>query len=170
MQGQMPKITCAELNGVWELAKKIEREKRRLEDLRILAAGTTPILDGMPHTQPIDFKVERLATMMSDTESLIRALLKQLADLKFALLMKLQSFGLDELQERVLTYHYVSCLKFKEIAKLMSYTKEYVSMLHSKGLKALGLSTSTMTAVRKDISFNRILTAYYLHLTAFKLV
>ena len=142
-------ITCSELNSVWDLSKSISRERQRVEDLRLMATRTTQILDGMPHTKPMTFKVERVAVMIADSENFLSALGEQLIDAKFNLLMKIQSFKLPELQERVLSYHYVSCLRMKEVAQLMNYTKEYISLLHCRGLKALGLNVEEMNKLKK---------------------
>ena len=43
----MPIMTCNELNAVWIIKLKIEREQRRLRDLQILAEPSVPKLDGM---------------------------------------------------------------------------------------------------------------------------
>ena len=135
----MAMITHEELNSVWALKQRVDRERRRLTDLEVLAEAITPILDGMPHSKPIEYKVERLAVKSADCKSLINSLSEQLIQAKFELLNRLQTFNLSELQERVLSYHYVSCMKFKEIAKRIGYTNDYIRKLHAKALKVLGL-------------------------------
>lgn len=137
-------LSPVELNSVWDIKKKIAREHRRLIDLAVLAESTTTILDGMPHSKPVDFKVERIATMSADCSALIDALKEQLINVKFALLAKIQACNLPELQERVLSYHYVSCLKFREIGKRLNYTNAYIHKIHLKALSALGLTLDDM--------------------------
>ena len=149
----MVKITCEELNSVWTLKKAIEREQRRQLDLQVFAESTTAVLDGMPHAKPMTFKVERIATLIAESREMISKLIERFVKSKFDLLIKIQSCKLDELPERVLSYHYVSCLTFKEIARLMNYTKEYISMLHGKGLKSLGLTVKEMTACKNNQNF-----------------
>lgn len=144
----MARITCEELNAVWHIKRQIEREQRRLHDLELCIAPTPPVLDGMPHCPPLVYKVERVATLLLDTQQLINSLGEQLAQCKFELLMKLQSFRLSELQERVLSYHYVACLKFGEIAKLMNYTYQHIHRLHNQGLNSLGLTFNQMNSCK----------------------
>ena len=146
----MEPLTCAELSVVWILSEKIEREKRRLKDLEVFASSTTPILDGMPHAKPKEYKVERLTTLIVDCKDNLQNLKERLIQVKFDLLNRLKLFNLTELQERVLSYHYVSCLRFKEIAKLIGYTSDYVAKLHNRGLISLGLSLEEMAKVKKS--------------------
>ena len=140
----MPMMSCEELNSVWAIKRSIEKEERRLKDLQILAEPSTPILDGLPHATPVTYKVERIAGMMVDCQKVIDDLNKSLEQQKFNLLTRIQSFNLKELQQRVLSYHYVACLKFSEIAKIMGWTKDYIHFLHRHGLRSLGLSISEM--------------------------
>ena len=150
----MAQITCEELNAVWNVKKQLEREQRRLVDLEICAGSTTPRLDGMPHTTPLTYKTERIATLILDCHNAIEQLSQQLVQSKFILLQKLKSFNLRELQERVLSYHYVACLKFKEIAKLMNYTSQYIIKLHSQGPYSLGLSLGEMNSCKSLSHFH----------------
>ena len=151
----MIQMSCAELNSVWELTAQLDREKRRLQDLKVMAESMTPILDGMPHAKPLSYKVERLATMTADCKDTIANLTEQLVQAKFNLLAKLQSFKLQELYERVLSYHYVACLKFDAIAHKLNFTRDYVWKLHKRGLEFIGLTLEEMTALKKQSkSFN----------------
>ncbi len=143
-------MTYAELNAVWEAKLRLEREKRRLTDLKVCAVSMTPILDGMPHAASLDSTVERLALLIANTEKSIAELCDNLARRKFELLTRLQALPLNELQQRVLSYHYVACLRFKEIAKMMNFTKEYISKLHNRGLRALGLDVDAMNQFKKS--------------------
>ena len=144
-------MTCEELNSVWALQKILCREQQRLSDLRVLAEATTPILDGMPHVKPMTFKVERLALMMGETEALIQALVNKICEAKCELLTKIQSFGLSDLHERVLKFHYVACMKLNEVSKRMNFSSRYVTKLHSQALKQLGLSFEQMRKARNPI-------------------
>ena len=153
----MPRITCEELNSVWEAKLKLEREQRNLLDLKIMArppAGiSTSVLDGMPHSKPAPCNVERIAELILNSQKLIADFVKTLEQRKFDLLTKLQALNLNELQQRVLSYHYVACLKFNEIAKLMNFTKDYTHYLHRHGLCSLGLSISEMNKLKPSSSF-----------------
>ena len=145
----MPAITCEELSEVWTLKQSLAMEQRRLIDLRSLAEPSTPILDGMPHVQPLTFKVERIAGLMIDCQQLIEKLEQEIAQRKFELLTKLQAVKINEIQQRVLSYRYVACLKFNEIAKAMNFTYVYIHILHRKGLKSLGLTNDEMAKLKK---------------------
>lgn len=146
----MPMMSCEELNSVWTIKKTIEKEQRRLKDLQILAEPSTPLLDGMPHAKPVTYKVERIANMMVDCQQSIDKLNATLEQKKFDLLTRIQSLNLKELQQRVLSYHYVACLKFNEIAKIMGWTKDYIHFLHRHGLRSLGLSISEMNKSKRS--------------------
>ena len=147
----MSMMSCEELNSVWAIKRSIEKEERRLKDWQILAEPSTPILDGLPHATPVTYKVERIAGMMVDCQKVIDDLNKSLEQQKFNLLTRIQSFNLKELQQRVLSYHYVACLKFSEIAKIMGWTKDYIHFLHRRGLRSLGLSVSEMNKAKNVI-------------------
>ena len=146
----MPIMTCEELNSVWFIKRSIEKKQRLLKDLQILAEPSAPKLDGMPHAKTLTYKVERIAAMIVDCQRLIDSLLVNLEQCKIELLSKLQSLKLNELQQRVLSYHYVACLKFNEIAKLMGFTRNYIQKLHSKGLISLGLTVDEMNQCKKS--------------------
>lgn len=144
-------MTYAELNAVWETKLRLERENRRLVDLKVCAVSMTPILDGMPHAPALESKVERIALLIADTEQTIKNMCQSLAQRKFELLTRLQALPLNELQQRVLSYHYVACLRFKEIAKMLNFTKEYISKLHNRGLRALGLDVDEMNKFKQSL-------------------
>lgn len=146
----MPLMTCEELNSVWTVKRRLEREQRNLVDLRIMAEPSANVLDGMPHATPLTYKVERIAAQMADSQRLIERLGELLAQRKFELLTKFQALKLNELQQRVLSYHYVACLKFKEIAKLMHFTDDYIHFLHRHGLKSLGLTIDIVKKFKKS--------------------
>lgn len=150
----MPILTCEELNAVWIVKKRLEREQRNLVDLRLMAEPAPPQLDGTPHAKPLTYKVERIAGMIIESQQLIERLGELLAHRKFELLTKLQSLQLNELQQRVLSYHYVACLKFVEIAHLMNFTKDYIHFLHRHALKALGLSVELMNKCKQSSDKN----------------
>lgn len=146
----MSMLSYEELNGVWETKLRLEREKRRLVDLKVCAVSMTPILDGMPHAPALESKVERSALLIAETEQKIKDMCQSLVQRKFDLLTRLQALPLNELQQRVLSYHYVACLRFPEIAKMLSFTKDYVNKLHNRGLRALGLDVDEMNKFKQS--------------------
>lgn len=143
-------MTYAELNAVWDAKLRLERERRRLVDLKVCAVSMTPLLDGMPHATALQSKVEQIALLIAESEQVIKDMCQTLAQRKFELLSRLQALPMNELQQRVLSYHYVACLKFKEIAKRLNFTKEYISKLHNRGLQALGLDVDEMNKFKKS--------------------
>ena len=150
-------MTCEELLSVWTVQRSIEKEQRRLVDLRILAAPPAPHLiarlDGMPHANPVPVDFGRIAGMIVDCRLAIDRLGEIIEQRKFQLLTKLQSLKLKELQQRVLTYRYVACRKFREIAEIMNFTYSYIHMLHRKGLKALGLTVDELNKAQNSAAF-----------------
>lgn len=134
------RITGYELKKVWDLKAQLEREKRRLQDLRVIAESTTAILDDMPHAKPQTFKTERITLLIVACQEKIETLTEQLIQAKTDLLCNLQSLNLNEMCERVLSYRYVACLTYGTTARLMNVTRDYVWKLHKRGLKLLGLT------------------------------
>lgn len=140
-----------ELNIVRELKLKYDRLIQRVEDLRVFAQPTTPRLDGMPHAQAQTPKVESIATLIVDTEQTANELATQIEHEKVNLLIKLQSFAMRDLSQRVLSYHYVACQSFNTIAKLLSYSRRQIIRFHDEGLKVLGLDVDTMIRFKKNL-------------------
>lgn len=141
-------LTCEDLLSVWSVKKSLARAVRRLDDLAGLAESNNSVLNGMPHCRSSNSKVEKIVIMMDDCRSLISDLSEQLVAVKVDLLLRIQSFALPELLERVLFYHYVSCLRFRDIGKRLHYSGAYVSKLHAKALAAVGLSVEDMNRVK----------------------
>ncbi len=149
----MPQITYDELNAVWTLKNQVEREQRRLVDLVIVSQSITTVWDGMPHAKPLTFKVERLSLLIAECKKTIDDLSAQVIDCKLNLLTKLQSLKLKEMHERVLSYHYVSCLRLNDVAKTIGFTRRYVNKLHAQALNALGLTFADMAKSKISTQF-----------------
>lgn len=141
-------ITCDELFSVWTLDAELKREKQRCLDLKILAESTTKYLDGMPRSNNVASKVEKFALAITECKNKINSLAEQILQQKIFLTTKLQSFGLPDIQRRILNYHYVATLPFKAIAKLLHYTTRHVNNLHEKAIKALGLSDEEIASFK----------------------
>ena len=140
-----------ELNIVRELKYEYDRMIQRLADLRVFAQPTTPLLDGMPHTPAQTPKIETLATLIVDTEKSTLELATRIEQEKANLLIKLQSFNMRELSQRVLSYYYACCQSFAAIAKLIHYSRSHIIFLHDEGLRAIGLDAHEMIAYKKTL-------------------
>ena len=140
-----------ELNIVRELKYEYDRMIQRLADLRVFAQPTTPVIDGMPHTPAQTPKIETLATLIVDTEKSTLELATRIEQEKAKLLIKLQSFSMRDLSQRVLSYHYACCQSFAAITKLIHYSRRYVIHLHDEGLRALGLDAHEMIVYKKTL-------------------
>ena len=147
-------MTGTELNAVWALKTRLDREKRRLQDLQVMAESMTPLLDGMPHAKPLTFKVEKTAMLIVTCQEKIAELTDRLIQTKFDLLINLQALNLNEMCERVLSYRYVACLTFGAIAKLMNITRDYAWKIYKRGLASLGLTLDEMNALKKATKGN----------------
>lgn len=145
-------MTREDLIIVWKIKSRIEAEKSRLFDLQILSQSTTAFLDGMPHAKPLTFKIERITTKILECENRLKQLADELIQAKCDLLEKLQSLKLDEIYLRVLKYHYVACFKFRQIAELMHFSLPYVSKLHYRALKILGLQSPPTSKCKEEIT------------------
>lgn len=146
-------ITSNILNSVWNMKKQINFHLRRLRDLEIMASSATEFVDGVPHSKPLTSKIERFAVMIVECQRIIDDLTEQLIQRKLDLMALLQVQSLSEPCARVLNYHYVACLNHSEIAKIMSYTRNYIWKLHRQGIKALGLSWEEISK-SKSMQFN----------------
>lgn len=146
-------MNYCELYVCWALKKELERESRRLEDLRALAEPTIPPFDGMPHatSPPQTSKVESVATLIVDAEKKLIHLSREIEIAKYRLVVALQSEQMKELSRRVLICHYAGCKSFNTIAKLLHYSRRYIIDLHDAGLKALGLDVRTMIQFKKTL-------------------
>lgn len=142
-----------ELNSVWAIKLQYDRALARLQDLRVLAEPTTPKLDGMPHAPAQSSKVETIATLIVETEKTLGDLATQIEREKFLLLSKLQTITMRDLPHRVMSYHYVACLSFNAIAKLMAFSRRYIVRLHDEAIRSLGLNVQTMIAFKKSMQF-----------------
>ena len=135
--------------------KSLEAEKRRLFDLQVLSESTTAILDGMPHSKPLTYKIERITALIVECENRLRQLAEELVQAKCDLLNKLQALNWKEIHLRILNYHYVSCLTFNKIAKLMNFSLPYVSKLHYQALKILGFESMARNRRKKETRGNK---------------
>lgn len=137
----MTTITYEELNSVWTIQKAVNREQRRLSDLKALAESLTPHLDGLPRARPLVGKVEQVTTMILESEERLAELNAELIRRKFELLSNLRGLNLSDKEEQVMTCRYVSCMSFKEICRHTGYTRGWVSKLHAFGLRKLKETT-----------------------------
>ena len=137
-------ITANTLNSVWNLKKQINFQQRRLHDLEVMASSTTALLDGIPHSKPLTGKIERFVVLIDDCRRTIEQLFELIIQRKLELFALLHAQNLSESCARVLTYHYVDCLRHGDIAKLMNYTRNYIWKLHRQGLRTLGLTMEEM--------------------------
>lgn len=142
-----------ELNEVRIIKKQFDRECRRLEDLRALAQPSTPPLDGMPHgsSPPLSSKVETVAMLIVESEQTVVRLSEDMESAKYRVLVALQSVPMKELSQRVLSYHYVGCKSFEEIAKILHYSKWHIIRLHDEGIQSLNLDVHTMIQFKKTL-------------------
>ena len=143
----MPQITFEELNSVWTLKKELDREKRRLFDLESLLSSTTVYLDGMPHAKPLESKIELFTEQIIDCKNRIGELCEEYIQRKFELLCRINAFKLPELQNRILCYHFVSCMKLSEVAKFLNFTRRYIEILLHKALVYLFALLSLLVSI-----------------------
>lgn len=121
------------LSAVQLLRREIEREERRLEEMKLAATNTTAKLDGLPRVKAHSSKVEK-AVQIVDSE-------RRLAELRAELVEKSLDLN-DEILKRVsgqsvivLIMRYIGGKSFEEISAAMKLSRSYVSRLHSQGVK-----------------------------------
>ena len=128
-------MTEAELNAVRDINKKIRDLERRLKDLRLAAENIVPIVDGLPHSNEIQARVEKIALQTVETE-------RELDDLRARLphvQMHLTEMIFREVDAPVLqtfaTLRYVACVPFKETSHRLHITLRHAFRLNEKLFK-----------------------------------
>lgn len=129
------------LHRYYFLSLKIEALQKELECLETLADGT----------QGCSFDTERTSKSPSLKAPFIAYLdrlekkRKQLNEkIQEALILKeeietaIETVG-DPLAELVLTFRYINCMDWREVADKLGYTESYVFELHRKGLQKVKL-------------------------------
>ena len=130
-------MTRAELNSVRDLHKKICGLEKKLRALKVCADNIVPVLDGLPKSNFIKSRVEKIATAIVETEQELVELRGQLTETKLTLATQIFKETEDAVNQTLLILRYVECLSYKDTAHRMHYTLRQIFRLHNDALKAV---------------------------------
>lgn len=120
-----------ELNSVWNLTKKIQREEYRLSTLRDALNRITVPIDRQPRRNDFSSRIENLIFLIAEAEENLRDLYDDKLVARLNLLSVIRhAAGLSPPQERVLQLRYCDCLPYAKIAEGMSYALSHIYRLH----------------------------------------
>ena len=139
-------MTFEELNSVVEVKSELEAENQRLKDLRFAASQTVSTLSELPKTKPLESKIERFTALIIESEERIAKLTETFIQRQIELFSRIEALKLPELQKRILSYHFVSCMKLSAVARMLNYSRRYVEMQFNKVLSSLGIKSPNRTA------------------------
>ncbi len=130
-------MTEKELNRVRDLHGRIRDTEKFLATLRKRAEDLTPKLDGMPHAQTIQSKVELLALDIVEKCNELNSLHEQIIDVTAHLTEQLCHDVPEPNQRTVMILRYVSCLRFRDIALAMELSERKVFELHHTAIETV---------------------------------
>lgn len=131
-------MTSEELNRIFFLRREIDSERRRLNDLKIIAtSATVSLIDGMPHAKPTTSRPENFSILIVESERRICELASKLDSAAAEMTTAIYSAGLPMPMSSSLVLRYCACLTPEEISERLQLTRRYVQMLIRAGERAL---------------------------------
>lgn len=136
-------MTKTELHLVLNLQREIERQRTRLEALRLSATNITKLFDGLSE-QGHTLRTDLTATLIAEAKEKIADLQREL-DTKAIVHLTNELTSMlsdDRLVLSVMIQRYCGGLKFAAIASNLHYSHAYITLLHKRGIKRLNLSAA----------------------------
>lgn len=129
-------MTLKELSQLYYLNREIEMDKKRLQELEVLAVSISPNLTGMPRSPGVSDKVGRYAAEIADLKGIIEAKHQQCLYERSRLERYIASID-DSLLRQVLTYRFINGLPWEQVAACVggSNTAGSVKMMCYRYLK-----------------------------------
>ena len=129
-------MTLKELSQLYYLNREIEMDKKRLQELEVLAVSISPNLTGMPRSPGVSDKVGRYAAEIADLKGIIEAKHQQCLYERSRLERYIAGID-DSLLRQVLTYRFVNGLPWEQVAACVggSNTAGSVKMMCYRYLK-----------------------------------
>lgn len=125
------------LSRYYYLSLKVESLEEELKYLEILATGTQGCSFDEPRVQktpslkaPFLKYIDKIDKKRNQINEKIEELLRVKDEIQCAI-----STVDDPIMELVLTYRYINCLDWNEVAKKMNYAESYIFKLHRKALE-----------------------------------
>lgn len=108
-------MTLKELSQLYYLNREIEMDKKRLQELEIMAVSISPNLTGMPRSPGVSDKVGRYAAEIADLKGIIEAKHKQCLYERSRLERYIADID-DSLIRQIFTYRFVNGLPWEQVA------------------------------------------------------
>lgn len=133
-------MTKQELSQLYYLNREIEKDKKRLEELRAIATGATSKITGMPHVQGVTDKIGNCSAEIADLRGLIELNIQKCWYELNRLNRYIQSVDDSEMRQ-ILTLRYVNGLTWQQVAFSMGEGDEsYIRKKHNRFLKVSEIS------------------------------
>lgn len=116
-QGQAggQQMTLKELSQLYYLNREIEMDKKRLQELEIMAVSISPNLSGMPRSPGVSDKVGRYAAEIADLKGIIEAKHQQCLYERSRLERYIAGID-DSFLRQVMTYRFINGLPWRRVA------------------------------------------------------
>ena len=130
-------MTLKELSQLYYLNREIEMDKKRLQELEVLAVSISPNLTGMPRSPGVSDKVGRYAAEIADLKGIIEAKHQQCLYERSRLERYIASID-DSLIRQIFTYRFVNGLPWLQVAACIGgkNTADSVRMMCNRYIKA----------------------------------
>lgn len=130
-------MTLKELSQLYYLNREIEMDKKRLQELEIMAVSISPNLSGMPRSPGVSDKVGRYAAEIADLKGIIEAKHQQCLYERSRLERYIASID-DSLIRQIFTYRFVNGLPWMQVAACIggNNTADSVRMMCNRYIKA----------------------------------
>mgnify|MGYP002856057198 CR=1 FL=1 len=127
-------MTVEELNSVLELKAKIDRERHKLETLKVCSQSVVKEVSDLPRSKGLTSPTEKFAVEIVSTEKRLIDLQNQLVEVAASVAIRLREelANQNPLWQSVMIRRYCGCMTFKEIGASLGYTKDYVQLLHRR--------------------------------------
>ena len=123
-------MTDKELNAARELKKLIQEEEQKLIGLRVSAQNITPVIDGLPHSQMPNSRVEKLAIKILEVDEKLKCLRRQFDEVAAQIAYEICNADLTAQEQTILIARYVECLNFRAIQFRLHLSDARIFYLH----------------------------------------
>lgn len=129
-------MTDKELNVVRDLRNKIRDLTSHLQALRLSAQNIVPVIDGLPHSDSVKSRVEKLALKILEHERELSDLSRQFAISALDLTDRInRADNLNQQEKTILLMRYVACMNFQDIWIEMQISDNRAFYLHRTAVK-----------------------------------
>lgn len=129
-------MTDKELNAVRDLRNKIRDLTSHLQALRLSAQNIVPVIDGLPHSDSVKSRVEKLALKIIEHERELSDLSRQFAISALNLEERInRADQLNQQEKTILLMRYVACMRFQDIWIEMQISDNRAFYLHRTAVK-----------------------------------